>query len=61
METAKELRDALDRAIAAAEFEETEMRGKAVPSLFGQRHPGDEPAGDFGRGRTRRLQDRSTG
>jgi hypothetical protein len=32
--TAKELRDALDRVIAAAEFEEAEVRGKgAVPSL----------------------------
>jgi len=62
LETAKELRAALDRAIAAAELEETEVRGKgAVPSLFGQRHPGDEPAGDFGRGRTRRWQDTSTG
>ncbi len=35
LETAKELRDALDRAIAAAEFEEAEVRGKgAVPGLF---------------------------
>jgi hypothetical protein len=34
LETAKELRSALDRAIAAAEFEEAEVRGKgAVPSL----------------------------
>jgi len=34
LETAKELRAALDRAIAAAEFEEAEVRGKgAVPSL----------------------------
>ena len=32
--SAKELRAALDRAIAAAEFEEAEVRGKgAVPSL----------------------------
>jgi len=32
--TAKELRAALDRAIAAAEFEEAEMRGKtALPGL----------------------------
>ena len=32
--TARELRAALDRAIAAAEFEEAEVRGKgAVPSL----------------------------
>jgi len=29
LETAKELRDALDRAIAAAEFEEAEVRGKS--------------------------------
>ena len=28
LETAKELRAALDRAIAAAEFEEAEVRGK---------------------------------
>jgi hypothetical protein len=35
LETAKELRAALDRAIAAAEFEEAEVRGKgAVPSLL---------------------------
>jgi hypothetical protein len=34
LETAKELHAALDRAIAAAEFEEAEVRGKgAVPSL----------------------------
>jgi len=34
LETAKELRAALDRAIVAAEFEESEMRGKGVaPSL----------------------------
>ena len=34
LETAKELRTALDRAIAAAEFEEAEVRGKgAVVSL----------------------------
>ena len=34
LETAKELRDALDRAIAAAEYEEAEVRGKgAVPRL----------------------------
>ena len=34
LETAKELRAPLDRAIAAAEFEEAEFRGKgAVPSL----------------------------
>ena len=33
LETAKELRAALDRAIAAAEFEEAEVRGKtAAPS-----------------------------
>jgi hypothetical protein len=34
LETAKELRAALDRAIAAAEFEEAEVRGKgAAPKL----------------------------
>jgi hypothetical protein len=34
LETAKELRAALDRAIAAAEFEEAEVRGKgAAPGL----------------------------
>jgi hypothetical protein len=34
LETAKELRDALDRAIADADFEEAQVRGKgAVPSL----------------------------
>jgi hypothetical protein len=33
LETAKELRAALDRAIAAAEFEETEVRGKGALSL----------------------------
>src|SRR5260370_12233436 len=34
LETAKELRAALDRAITAAEFEEAEVRGKgAVPRL----------------------------
>jgi uncharacterized protein DUF6295 len=31
--SAKELRAALDRAIAAAEFEEAEVRGKGTPSL----------------------------
>jgi hypothetical protein len=31
LEAAKELRAALDRAIAAAEFEEEEVRGKRVP------------------------------
>ena len=30
LETAKELRAALDRAIAAADFEEAEVRGKGV-------------------------------
>jgi hypothetical protein len=30
LETARELRAALDRAIAAAEFEEAEVRGKGV-------------------------------
>jgi hypothetical protein len=33
LETAKELRAALDRAIAAAEFEEAEVRGKDAPRL----------------------------
>lgn len=34
LESAKELRAALDRAIAAAEYQEAEVRGKgAVPSL----------------------------
>lgn len=34
LETARELRSALERAIAAAEFEEAEVRGKgSVPSL----------------------------
>jgi hypothetical protein len=33
LETAKELRAALDRAIAAADFEEAEVRGKGV--VFG--------------------------
>jgi len=34
LETAKQLRAALDRAIAAADFEEAEVRGKgATPSL----------------------------
>jgi hypothetical protein len=32
LETAKELRAALDRAIAAAEFEEAEVRGKGAVS-----------------------------
>lgn len=31
LETAKELRAALDRAIAAAELEEAEVRGKGAP------------------------------
>ena len=31
LETARELRAALDRAIAAAEFEEAEVRGKGAP------------------------------
>jgi len=33
LESAKELRAALDRAIAAAEFEEAEVRGKGAPTL----------------------------
>ena len=46
LETAKELRAALDRAIAAAEFEEAEVRGKgAVPRLScGRRNDGCAPA-----------------
>jgi Family of unknown function (DUF6295) len=31
LDTAKELRAALDRAISAAEFEEAEVRGKGAP------------------------------
>ncbi|MGE4218593.1 MAG: DUF6295 family protein [Alphaproteobacteria bacterium] len=31
LDSAKALRDALDRAIAAAEFEEAEVRGKTAP------------------------------
>ena len=33
LESAKELRAALDRAIASAEFEEAEVRGKGAPRL----------------------------
>lgn len=33
LETAKELRSALDRAIAAADLEEVEVRGKSARSL----------------------------
>ena len=33
LESAKELRSALDRAIVAAEFEEAEVRGKGAPDL----------------------------
>jgi hypothetical protein len=33
LESAKDLRAALDRAIAAAEFEEAEVRGKGAPKL----------------------------
>ncbi len=33
LESAKELRAALDRAIAAAEFEEAEVRGRGAPTL----------------------------
>jgi len=33
LESAKELRSALDRAIVAAEFEEAEVRGKGAPAL----------------------------
>jgi len=38
LETAKELRAALDRAIAAAEFEEAEVRGKGVVLSLVRRH-----------------------
>ena len=34
LESAKRLRAALDRAIAAAEFEEAEVRGKSTPPLL---------------------------
>jgi hypothetical protein len=34
LETAIELRAALDRAIAAAEFEEAEVRGKGAPAVI---------------------------
>lgn len=34
LETAKELRAALDRAITAAEFEEAEVRGKGAPVIL---------------------------
>jgi hypothetical protein len=34
LETAKELRAALDRAIAAAEFEEAEVRGKGAQATM---------------------------
>ena len=33
LDSAKALRDALDRAIAAADFEEAEVRGKGAPEL----------------------------
>jgi uncharacterized protein DUF6295 len=33
LESAKELRSALDRAITAAEFEEAQVRGRGAPSL----------------------------
>ncbi len=36
LESAKELRAALDRAIAAAEFEEAEVRGKGAPLSLAQ-------------------------
>ena len=34
LESAKQLRAALDRAITAAEFEEAEVRGRGAPSLI---------------------------
>ena len=45
LETAKELRAALDRAITAAEFEEVEVRGKGVVLSLAQRHSDKTPAG----------------
>lgn len=36
LNTAKELRAALDRAIAAADLEETEVRGKGAPPCLGR-------------------------
>jgi hypothetical protein len=36
LESAKALRAALDRAIAAAEFEEAEVRGRGAPGLAAQ-------------------------
>jgi hypothetical protein len=57
LETAKELRAALDRAIAAAEFEETEPPSSRkrksgarapCPASFGRRHPGDEAVAKLG-------------
>ncbi|MBU2534135.1 MAG: hypothetical protein KKB37_15450 [Alphaproteobacteria bacterium] len=36
LDSAKELRAALDRAIAAAEFEEAEVRGKRAPADLGK-------------------------
>ncbi len=43
--TAKELRAALDRAIAAAEFEEAEIRGKGTPHAMPARIGAVETAG----------------
>ena len=37
LESARELRAALDRAITAADFEESEVRGKGAPASFRQR------------------------
>ena len=48
LETAKELRAALDRAIAAAEFEEAEVRGKGVGAQSRSRRVTSEPR-SFGR------------
>src|SRR3954449_3707760 len=47
LETAKELRAALDRAIAAAEFEEAEVRGKGAVLRL---PPAGGPGGPRGRG-----------
>ena len=45
LETAKDLRAALDRAIAAAEFEEAEVRGKGAVLSLAQQHSDKTPPG----------------
>ena len=67
LETAKELRAALDRAIAAADFEETEVRGKGtvprrkrtLPNLAvsGAHGPLSNPRGGLPRPHTTRTDD----